>query len=183
MSTLTQQPIPKPFLPIFEKAGIVPKEYATPEAFEADLLVFLRRNHVVHLATCKDNTARSTPLEYRLDGLRPCILSAGGSKFDYLDKNSEVAFSVAEPYDSTIDYWSYRGIQGWGSAEVISINHNPEAFARAFAKMSVDHIFEQLGVEGLFPGMHYRIIRITPERIKYTNPREGVFRVIWKKEG
>ncbi len=183
MATLTQQPIPKPFLPIFEKAGIVPKMYETAEAFENDLMLFLQRNHVLHLATSKNNTARSTPLEYRLDGMKPCILSAGGAKFEYLDDNSDVAFSIAEPYDSSIDYWSYKGVQGWGSAEVISLNHQPEAFHRAFETMSVDHIFEQLGVDGLFPGMHYRIIRITPTRIKYTNPREGVFRVIWKNEG
>jgi hypothetical protein len=37
-------------------------------------------------------------------------------------------------------------------------------------------------VTELLPGMNYRFIKITPRRIKYQNPREGVFRVTWKSD-
>jgi nitroimidazol reductase NimA-like FMN-containing flavoprotein (pyridoxamine 5'-phosphate oxidase superfamily) len=182
MSTINQPSVPKPFIPIFEKAGIKLKKYETPESFEDDLLIFLKQNHVLHLSTCKNNTARSTPLEYRLDGLRFCILSAGGAKFDYLKANNRVSFSIAEPYDSEEDYWGYKGLQAWGTAEVISKKVNPEEFEVAYKKMKVEKLLAQLGVSELMPGMNYRVIRITPDRIKYGNPREGIFRVTWNRE-
>ena len=183
MPTLKQQPIPKPFESHFAKVGIQVKPYASVEQFEKDLMVFLQRNHVLHLSLCKDNTPRSTPLEYRLDGMVFYVLSAGGAKFGYLERNNNVSFSIAEPYDSNADYFGYKGLQAWGTAEIISKSEHGEAFDRAFSKLNCEEILEQLGVAELLPGMNYRFIKLTPHRIKYQNPREGIFRVTWKRDG
>ena len=180
MPTISQLPVPKPFEIIFEKAGIKIKQYKTAESFEKDLMVFLKRNHVLHLSTCKDNIPRATPLEYRLDGINFCILSAGGVKFENISANDIVSISIAEGYDSDEDFWGYKGLQAWGRAEVISKKENPIEFDELLKKLDVMKILKQLGVEELRPEMNYRIIRIIPDRIKYNNPREGVFRVSWK---
>ena len=76
MAKLTQPPVPKPFIEIFEKAGIKVRHYSSAEAFESDLMDFLRGNRVLHLSTCRDNVPRVTPLDYRLVGFSFCILSA-----------------------------------------------------------------------------------------------------------
>jgi hypothetical protein len=182
MPTLKQQPIPKPFEAHFAKVGIELKHYPSNESFEKDLVVFLKRNHVLHLSMCKDNIPRSTPLEYRLDGVVCYVLSAGGAKFDYLKRNDTVSFSIAEPYDSAADYFGYKGLQAWGTAEIVSKKDHPEAFDLAFAKLHCGDVLKQLGITELLPGMNYRFIKITPQRIKYQNPREGIFRVTWKSD-
>ncbi|MFC1670685.1 pyridoxamine 5'-phosphate oxidase family protein [Spirochaetota bacterium] len=182
MATINQQPIPKPFIEIFEKAGIAVKQFDSVESFEEDLMEFLNRNNVLHLSTCKDDTARATPLEYRMDGMTFCILSAGGVKFDYIKNNNTVSFSIAEPYDSEGDFWSYKGLQAWGTAEVISKKENPDEFNELIDKMGIMKVIKQLGITELRPEMNYRIIKITPDRIKYNNPRAGVFRVSWERE-
>ncbi len=110
------------------------------------------------------------------------VLSAGGAKFDYLKNNHNVSFSIAEPYDSEADYFGYKGLQAWGTAEIVSKNDHPKAFDLAFEKLRCQELFKQLGVTELLPGMNYRFIKITPQRIKYQNPREGVFRVTWKSD-
>jgi nitroimidazol reductase NimA-like FMN-containing flavoprotein (pyridoxamine 5'-phosphate oxidase superfamily) len=182
MPSVKQQPLPKLFEAQFAKAGVALKHYQSAESFEKDLMGFLSRNHVLHLSLCKDNVPRSTPLEYRLDGMVFYVLSAGGAKFDYLKKNNKVSFSIAEPYDSEVDYFGYKGLQAWGTAEIISKSNHPEAFDLAFEKLKCGNLLKQLGVTELLPGMNYRFIKLTPDRIKYQNPREGVFRVTWKSD-
>ncbi len=181
MPTFTQQPVPKPFEEIFAKTGIKIKKFDSAESFEKDLLDFLKRNHVLHLSTCKDNVPRATPLEYRLIGFSFCILSAGGVKFDNIKSNANISFSIAEPYDSEEDFWGYKGLQAWGTSEVISKKDNPEEFDELIKKMDVMKTINQLGITEFRPEMNYRIIKITPDRIKYNNPRDGIFRITWKR--
>ena len=40
---------------------------------------------------------------------------------------------------------------------------------------------KKLGMKELPPSIVYRIIEIKPDRIKFGNPREGVFRVTWSR--
>lgn len=180
MAIIEQQPVPKPFIQVFENAGLKIKNYKSAESFEKDLARFIKRNTVLHLSTCKENVVRSTPLEYRYIDSKFYILSAGGAKFDYLKHNRQVAFSVSEPYNSDEDYWSYKGFQAWGKARVISRKRHRKEFDEIIKKMRVSKILEQLGQKELPEGQNYRIIELTPERIKYVNPREGVFRIKWK---
>ena len=46
-----------------------------------------------------------------------------------------MSFSIAEPYDSMDDYWSYKGVQAWGNAKVYSQTKNPKRFNDALKKM------------------------------------------------
>ncbi|MFC1592261.1 pyridoxamine 5'-phosphate oxidase family protein [Thermodesulfobacteriota bacterium] len=182
MARISQVPVPAPFVEPFKLSGIKIKQYRSPLSFERDLKKFLRQNHVLHLSTCKKNDPRSTPLEYRLNGLTFYILSEGGAKFDNLKNNKKVSFSIAEPYDSEVDYWSYKGLQAWGTAKVHHRKRNPRGFAEALKKMHIMKSLKRLGLKQLPPNIAYRIIEITPDRIKYGNPREGTFRVTWHRK-
>ena len=179
MARIKQQPVPKPIEAVFKQAGIKIKKYKTPAPFERDLKKFLKRNHVLHLSTCRDNEPRSTALEYRLHGLTFYILSEGGGKFANLEKNRRVAFSMAEPYDSEKDYWGYKGLQAWGTAKVYNQKKHPRQFKQALKNMNIMKALKKLGLKELPPAITYRIIEIAPDRIRYGNPREGTYWVTW----
>ncbi len=183
MPKLSQVPVPKPFVEVFKQTGIKIKQYKAPASFERDLKKYLKRNHVLHLSTCKENTPRSTPLEYRINGLTFYILSEKGGKFINLKNNKKVSFSIAEPYNSEDDYWGYKGMQAWGTAKVYYRNENPKQFKEALKKMGIAKSLKRLGLKDLPPHINYKIIEITPDKIKYGNPREGVFRVTWQRKG
>ena len=183
MPRVKQQPIPKPMIEVLKQSGIRIKKYTSPVSFERDLKKFLKRNHVLHLSTSKNNTPRSTPLEFRLNGLTFYILSEGGAKFDNLKNNKKVSFSIAEPYNSEEDYWSYKGLQAWGTAKVYSRNKNPGQFRKALKAMNIQKSLKQLGLKDLPSQINYRLIEITPDRIRYGNPSEGIFKVTWERKG
>lgn len=182
MARIKQQPVPKFVLPVFNREGIKIKNYKSVASFERDLKRFLKQNHVLHLSTCKNNTARSTPLEYRLNGLTFYILSEGGGKFENLKGNKKISFSIAEPYNSEDDFWGSKGVQAWGTAKVYSRKEHPVKFQEAFKKMKVMRVLRKLGMKELTTDFNFRIIEITPDRIKYGNPRGGVFRVTWERK-
>jgi nitroimidazol reductase NimA-like FMN-containing flavoprotein (pyridoxamine 5'-phosphate oxidase superfamily) len=183
MATIIQQPVPAPVVPLMKKQGVSIKHFTSARSFEKQLLKFLKRNNVLHLSTGRNNVVRSTPLEYRLVGLNFCILSEGGGKFANLTANRNVCFSIAEPYHPRNDFWSYKGVQVWGKAKICSIRENPRQFKAALKKMNIFDSLKSLGIKELSPEFNYRIIEITPDTIKYVNPREGVFRVTWKRRG
>jgi hypothetical protein len=183
MATIVQHPVPPPVLPVMKKQGIRIKSFTSAAAFERFLLKFLKRNNVLHLSTCRNNACRSTPLEYRLVGLKFYILSEGGGKFANLQANRDVSFSIAEPYHRRQDFWSYKGVQGWGKATVYGMKENPRKFADRLKKMKIMDALKSLGITELAPEFNYRIIEITPDMMKYVNPLEGVFRVTWKRTG
>jgi hypothetical protein len=183
MAVIQQQPVPLQVLPVMKKQGIRIKNFKSAAEFERFLLKFLKRNNVLHLSTCKSTACRSTPLEYRLVGLNFYILSEGGGKFANLKTNRNISFSIAEPYYPRKDFWSYKGVQAWGRATVYSMKENPRQFADRLKKMKILDALKSLGITELAPEFNYRIIEITPDMMKYVNPREGVFRVTWKRRG
>ena len=182
MPKIKQVPVPGPFAQAFKAAGIKITQFKTPLGFERVLGKFLKRNHVLHLSTSGDSVPRSTPLEYRLHDMTFYILSEGGGKFANLEKNRKVSFSIAEPYDSEEDYWNYKGMQAWGTAKVLNQKKHPKQFKQALKNMDIMKVLRKLGMKELPPGIVYRIIEIKPDRIKYGNPREGVFRVTWNRK-
>jgi len=182
MARVTQQPIPTPMLAVFKQTGIKIKNFKTPAAFERELKKFVKRNHVLPLSTSGNNVPRSTPLEYRLYNLTFYVLSEGGGKFINFRDNKKFSFSIAEPYNSDEDYWNYKGLQAWGTAKVYDRNDNPARFKDTLKKMNVAKTLKRLGLKDLPPGINYRVIELTPDRIKYGNPREGVFRVTWNRK-
>ncbi len=183
MPKIKQQPLPKPIETVFKQSGIKIKKYTSPASFERDLKKFLKRNQVLHLSTCRDNDPRSTPLEYRLNGLTFYIVSEGGGKFANLEKNRKVAFSMAEPYVSERDYWGYKGLQAWGTAKIYKQRENPKQFNEALKKINIKKALQNLGLKELPPQINYRLIEIVPDKIRYGNPREGIYWVTWYRKG
>jgi len=183
MAKIKQQKVPSSILPVLKKAGIKIKDFKSVEAFEKVLMKFLKRNNVLHLATCRNNLPRSTPLEYRLHGFTFYIFSEGGNKFNNLKVNKNVAFSIAEPYHPKEDFWGAKGVQAWGKAKVYSRKTNPRKFEEALKKMKVYESIKKMGLKSLPPQFNYRVIEITPDKIRYGNLREGVFKVTWERKG
>ena len=182
MPSLQQQPVPKMLVPIFQKQGIRIKNYQSVKSFEKELVKFLKRNHVLHLGTCKENQPRVTPVEYRIHGLRFYILSEGGGKFKNLKDNKAVCFSIAEQYDSDKDFLGNKGLQAWGTAKIYSRKKNPGQFKEALKKMKKTKMLRKLEMKEIPADFNYRVIEIRPDRIKYGNPREGVLNVTWKRK-
>lgn len=182
MPTLRQPKFPPALLPILKKEKIALKKFPSAKAFEKVLLKFLKDQHVLHLCTCKNNLPRATPLEYRLHGLTFYILSEGGTKFNNLKVNKNVAFSIAAPYNSNEDFWGAKGLQAWGKAKVYSMKTNPRRFKDALKKMKALETMKAIGMKELPPQFHYRVIEITPDRINYGNLREGVYHVTWMRK-
>jgi len=179
MPTIKQDPVPANVLPALKRSGLKIKNYRSASSFEKDLLKFIKRNEVLHLCTSKNDSLRSTPVGYKTRGLTFYILSEGGGKFSNLKKNKRVAFSIAEPYKSAEGFWGYKGLQAWGKAAVYSRKENPEQFAKAFKAMNLVVGGRKLQLKNLAPRFNHKIIVLEPNRIRYTNPSEGVFRASW----
>jgi len=182
MAKIKQPKVPSFVLTVFKQAGITIKNFKSAAAFEKVLMQFLKRNNVLHLSTTRNNVPRTTPLEYRLDGFTFYILSEGGDKFNNLKVNNTVSFSVAEPYHPEKDFWGGKGLQAWGKAKVYSQKSAPRRFENALKKMKVFESLKKMGQKELPPQINFRIIEITPTKMKYGNVREGVFKVTWEKK-
>jgi hypothetical protein len=182
MAKVKQQRVPSFVLPIFKAFGIKVKNFKSAKDLEKVLLKFIKRNNVLHLSTCKGTMPRTTPLEYRPDGLTFYILSEGGHKFNNLKANKNVSFSIAEPYFPKKDFWGAQGLQVWGKARVYSTKTDSRRFNLALKKMKVLQSLKQLGVTSLPPQFNYRIIEITPDRMTYGNVREGAYNVTWTRK-
>ena len=100
MAKIRQTPVPPPIEYVFKQRGIKLKKFKTVAAFEKEFKKFVATQHVLHLSTCKESTPRSTPLEYRTQGMNFFILSEGGAKFENLKHNKKISFSIAAPYNS-----------------------------------------------------------------------------------
>jgi len=181
MATIRQTPLPPPLAAIFKKQGIRLKKFKNAAAFERAFQKFIKRNHVLHLSTCRNNTPRSTALEYRSCGMNFYVLSEGGAKFENLRHNRRVSFSIAEPYNSEENYIAYKGVQAFGTANVYSRKLHPKKFKEALKKMKVDKVMKKMGMKDLPAEFNYRIIEIIPERLKYGNPLEGIYWTHWKR--
>ena len=48
--------------------------------------------------------------------------------------------------------------------------------------MNIKKSLKKLGLKDLPPQINYRLIEITPDRVRYGNPGEGVFKVTWERK-
>ena len=183
MAKIRQNPMPLPMEYVFKQQGIKLKKFKTAAAFEKEFKKFVATQHVLHLSTCKEKTPRSTPLEYRTDGMNFFILSEGGAKFENLKHNKKVSFSIAAPYNSEENYWGYKGVQAFGAAKVYSRKDTPKAFMEAFRKMKLGPVMKKMGMNTLPAEFNYRIIEIIPNRLKYGNPSAGIYWTHWQRTG
>ncbi len=182
MSRIKQQPLPDIIKPVYKAEGITIRNYKSSESFEKDIRKFIGRNQVLHLSTSKKDKPRSTPLGYMTQGLTFFILSEGGGKFSNLKINKHVSFSIAEPYYVEKDFFGDKGLQAWGKAKVYSMKQNPKQFREALKKMNIKRGKRTSEPEDLPAIFHYRIIEITPDRIKYRNVREGIYNITWERK-
>jgi len=182
MAKIKQPKAPSFVLPVFKQAGVKIKKFESSAAFEKVLMKFLKRNNVLHLSTSRNNIPRTTPIEYRLDGFTFYMLSEGGSKFNNLKVNNTVSFSIAETYHPEKDFWGAKGLQAWGKAKVYSKKTDPRRFDNALKKMKVYESLKKMGQNELPPQINFRVIEITPDRMKYGNVREGVYSVTWERK-
>lgn len=183
MPKIVKQKVSNAALNAFKKNGIKLKNFKSPASFEKELIKFIKKNHVLHLSTCVNNTPRSTAVEFRSKDLSFFILSEGGGKFANLNKNRKVSFSIAEPYNSMEDYWSFKGLQAWGNAKVYNQKNDSKLFQEAMLKMKLPQQLKKLGIKELPTTHNYRIIELIPDIIKYGNPHAGVYWTKWYRKG
>ena len=166
---------------ICKKAGITLKKFKRPEAFEKEVVKFIKNNDIVHLATSKGDTPRCTPLGYKNIGMTLYILSEGGGKFANLMANPKVCYSIACRVRGARGLQNVQGLQCWGKAEVISMKKNAEEFKKLMLLWGkIGKQFEKQGPKAL-PPYHFRIIKIVPSRIRLLNLHDGIDNVTWTK--
>lgn len=152
------------------------------KAFEAVLIEYLNQHNVLHLATCKDNEPRSTPLEYFNNGLTVYISSEGGGKFANLKANPKVSFSICDPYAPAEDFFGAAGLQVWGNAVTFKKNDDPARYAEIRQYSRNRDALKQQGLEQAASAFNFNVIIIEPLKMRYLNLRKGFRNVLWERD-
>lgn len=166
----------------FGMAGLTMRASMTEEEFLAMAIDYLNRHNVLHLATCKNNEPRCTPLEYFNNGLTVYVFSEGGGKIANLKENHLVSFGIADPYDPATDFFGASGMQVWGRATYFKKNDNPEGFQQIRRYSRYMRQLEEQGLGEAAATYNFNVITIEPYKIRRLCYREGLRNVIWKKE-
>lgn len=133
----------------------------TPMELREEIIDFLKEHKDASLATCLNIVPRSSPVQYFLgDDLEIYILSAGGSKFEALQKNPNACLLVHTEYHS---YRRIKGVQVFGKA--VTSLENPHLFDEA-KRFSPDPHLMEAERENL------KVIKIIPDEIVYLNSLE-----------
>ena len=165
----------------FAKRGIHLIEAATVEEFEHVIADYLNGHNVLHLATCLNNQARSTTLEYFNNGLTVYIMSEGGGKLANLKTNPNVSYTIADPYNPEKDFFGASGLQVWGAASVFRRNDAPGKFAEVYRYARNPEALEQQGLSSMADAVNFYLITIVPEKIIYINYRQGYRKITWER--
>lgn len=167
---------------LFEKLGITLREFKSPEELEELIVDYLNKHNVLHLATCRDDEPRSTPLEYFNNRLTVFILSEGGGKFANLKENDRVAYSIADPYNPVEDFFGARGLQCWGRAKYFNKNDDLKTFAEISKYKRPNPNLARQGLDKMAEAFNFKVIIIEPERFRFLSLREGVRNAEWRRE-
>ena len=167
---------------IFEKFNVRFIESMSVGEFEEEIVQYLSHHNVLHLATCRDNEPRSTPLEYFNNGLTVYIFSEGGGKFANLKVNPHVSFSISDPYNPAEDYFGAVGLQVWGTASTFKKDDNLEKYQEIRKYSRNSNALKEQGLDQLASTVNFNVITIEPEKICYLNIRKGYRNVRWIKE-
>jgi nitroimidazol reductase NimA-like FMN-containing flavoprotein (pyridoxamine 5'-phosphate oxidase superfamily) len=165
---------------ICKGAGIKLKGFRKPAEFEKEVVKYIEKNDIVHLATSKADVPRCTPLGYKNVGTILYILCEGGGKFANLKANPRVCYTIASRVKGRRSLASVQGLQCWGEAEVISMREDPKEFGKLISLWKIGEQFKKKGPKAL-PPFHYRIIKIVPHRMRMLNLHEGINNVTWTK--
>ena len=169
-------------LAAFALVGLTMRLTMTEEEFTTMATEYLNRHNVLHLATCKNNEPRCTPLEYFNNGLTVYVFSEGGGKIANLKANDLVSYSISDPYDPGTDFFGASGLQVWGRATIFKKNTDLERFKKI---RQYSRYMKQLDEQGLGEAAgsyNFNVLTIEPFKIRRLCYREGMRNVIWKKD-
>ncbi|HHT66165.1 MAG: pyridoxamine 5'-phosphate oxidase family protein [Caldicoprobacterales bacterium] len=132
-----------------------------PDELRRHIKNFLSSNRYGSLGTCMNDIPRSSPVQYFLgQDLEIYILSAGGTKFQYIGHNPKVCLLVNTRY---INYTRIEGVQIFGKA--VTSEERPELIHEAWEFCPDCHKIESLKDK-------VKVIKIIPDEIIYLNSRE-----------
>jgi len=166
----------------FKHGGITLIESITEEDFLNHVIDFLKNHNVLHLATCKNNEPRCTPIEYFNNGLNVHMFCEGGGKIANLKANSNVSYSIAGPYHPAEDFFGADGLQVWGKASYFKKNDNVEKFREIRKHSRTQQGLEDQGLDEAANTYNFNILTIEPYKIRRLCYRQGFRNIIWKKE-
>ena len=134
------------------------------------------------LATCWENQPRNTPIDARNDGLNMYFVADPGGKLENIRMNPNVCLAVFIPVGKGY-MKNARGLQLWGTAEIITMKENPEEFEKGFRIIRVEEI-HQVSTGQPFPEkvkQMINIVKVVPNRISYFNSTDGKpVKYIWE---
>jgi len=166
---------------MFQKLDITLRESITEEELEKAIIQYLKTHNVLHLATCRDNEPRSTPLEYFNNGLTVYVLSEGGGKFANLKVNPKISYSLCDPYNPVEDMMGSTGLQVWGTASTFKKNDDLVKFESIYKYSRNAEALKKHGIDQMASLVNFNIITIEPLKIRYLNIRKGFRNVMWEK--
>ncbi len=158
----------------FGSQGITVQKLSEDE-LKDELLAYLKECNILTLATCSNDIPRATVLEYRNDGFIIYIGSEGGGKFANLKVNPNISFTITSPYTT---FFSCRGIQGWGKAEVY--DEGTAEFDDGMNVIKPERALAELGMKEMPSVFRRRVIKIIPDKIKYSYLAKGIMNAIIK---
>jgi len=168
---------------LFKKFNITMVDSISEQEFETAVIEYLNNHNVLHLATCRDNEVRSTPLEYYNNGLTVYISSEGGGKFANLKVNPNVCYSISDPYAPEKDFFGAVGLQVWGSASTFKKNDNPDKYEEIRRYRRHKDALKKQGIDQLARERNFNMITIEPVKIRYLNLKKGFRNIKWEREG
>ena len=169
-----ENPKAKEFLKNFFKSNGIPLKKPSRDELYYEIVTYLRENNILTLATCKDNMPRATVLEYRSDGIIIYMGSEGGGKFANLAVNQNVSFTISSSYTT---FFSCRGLQGWGKAEVFK--EGTKEFEEGMKILKPERALAELGLKEMPSVFSRRLIKIISDRFAYNYILRGFINSVY----
>lgn len=146
------------------------------EELEKVIIKFLADHCLCTIATCGNNIPRSTPLRYRSNGTDIYILTEGGGKLKNILNNPKVSLSLYGEYSG---FESVKGLQTWGSAEIIKPAEKEKyQEARKLIKSEEREDLKKLGPLPIRDKLI--VIKIKTEKARYLSFPEGILNQVWE---
>jgi general stress protein 26 len=168
---------------LFKRFNITLIDSISEQEFEEAVIEYLNHHNMLHLATCRDNEVRSTPLEYFNNGLTVYISSEGGGKFANLKVNPNVSYSISDPYEPEKDFFGAIGLQVWGIASTFKKSDNLQKYEEIRKYRRQGDALKKQGIEQLARERNFNMITIEPVKIRYLNLKKGFRNIKWEREG
>ena len=127
---------------------------------QAAILKYVKDNNTLALAVCLDNVPHVTPLEYFFYEKDKCfyIFSEGGAKFQYLEQNKNVAFTIYNGYSG---FNAVQSLQVEGTADVL--DYWSDEYVDVFTAKGLNA--EKLKSKGI----EMNLVKIVPTSYTYLN--------------